>query len=211
LLWLWYNGPTMKYIIGLTGNIGSGKSTVLMMLEKLGARTVDADLLVHEVMAKGSPVSRAIVDTFGEETLDEEGNIDRKKLGSRVFEDSQALDRLEEIVHPAVEKRFLEIVNSSDAPVIAVEAVKLIESGIHRLLSSLWLVSCPAKERLRRLVDDRGADQEDVRERLNAQMTEEHLAQWADVIIDNGGDLEHTWEQVRAEWAKIKEQLCLQE
>jgi dephospho-CoA kinase len=211
LLWLWYNGPTMKYIIGLTGNIGSGKSTVLTMLEKLGARTVDADRLVHEVMAKGSPVWRAIVDAFGEEILDQEGNIDRKKLGSRVFEDSQALDRLEEIVHPAVDERFSEIIDSSDAPVVAVEAVKLIESGVHRSLSSLWLVTCPAEERLRRLVDDRGADPEEVRERLNAQMTEEHLAQWADVIIDNGGDLEHTWEQVRAEWAKIEEHLCLQE
>ncbi len=210
MLWLWYNGRTMKYIIGLMGNIGSGKSTVLGMLEKLGARTVDADQLVHEVMAKGSPIWRAIVDTFGEETLDQEGNIDRKKLGSRVFEDSQALDRLEEIVHPAVDQRFWEIINSSEAPVIAVEAVKLIESGVHRSLSSLWLVTCPAEERLRRLVDDRGADPEEVRERQNAQMTEEHLAQWADVIIDNGGDLEHTWKQVRAEWAKIEEQLCLQ-
>jgi dephospho-CoA kinase len=210
LLWLWYNGPTMTYIIGLTGNIGSGKSTVLRMLEKLGARTVDADQLVHEVMAKGSPVWRSIVDAFGEETLDREGNIDRIKLGSRVFEDTQALGRLEEIVHPAVDERFLEIIESSDAPVVAVEAVKLVESAAHRLLDSLWLVTCPAEQRLRRLVDDRGADPEDVEERLNAQMTEERLAQWADVIIDNGGDLEHTWEQVRSEWAKIEEQLCLQ-
>jgi dephospho-CoA kinase len=202
---------TMKYVIGLTGNIGSGKSTVLRMLEKLGATTVDADQLVHEVMAKGTPVSKAIVDAFGEEMLDQEGNIDRKKLGSRVFEDNQALRRLEEIVHPAVDERFSEIIESSDAPVVAVEAVKLIESGVHRSLSSLWLVTCPAEERLRRLVDDRGADPQDVRERLNAQMTEERLAQWADVIIDNGEDLDHTWEQVTAEWAKVKEQLCLQE
>jgi dephospho-CoA kinase len=201
----------MKYIIGIIGNIGSGKSTVLKMLERLGARTVDADQLVHEVMAKGSPVWTAIVDTFGKETLDQEGNIDRKKLGSRVFEDSQALARLEEIVHPAVDERFWEIVHSSEAPVMAVEAVKLIESGLHRLLSSVWLVTCPAEERLRRLVEDRGADPEDVRERQNAQMAEEHLAQWAHVIIDNGGDLEHTWEQVRAEWAKIERQLCLQQ
>ncbi len=211
MLWLWYNGCAMKYIIGLVGNIGSGKSTVLGMLEKLGARTVDADQLVHEVMAKGSLVWQAIVDTFGQETLDQQGNIDRKKLGSRVFEDSRALEQLEKIVHPAVDERFWEIVNSSEAPVIAVEAVKLIESGVHRSLSSLWLVTCPPEERLRRLVDDRGADPEDVRERLNAQMPEEHLAQWADVIIDNGGGLEHTWEQVRAEWAKIEEQLCLQQ
>jgi dephospho-CoA kinase len=210
LLWLWYNGPTMKYIIGLTGNMGSGKSTVLRMLERLGARTIDADQLVHEVMANGSPVWRAIVNAFGEEILDGERNIDRKKLGSVVFEEHQALSRLEEIVHPAVDERFLEIVNSSDAPVIAVEAVKLVESRIRRLLSSLWLVTCPVEERLLRLVKDRGADPEEIKGRLNAQMTEENLAQWADVIIDNGGSPEHTWEQVRAEWARIEEQLCPQ-
>lgn len=199
----------MKYIIGLTGNIGSGKSAVLRMLERLGARTMDADRLVHEVMAKGSPVWQAIVDAFGEEILDQEGNIDRKRLGSIVFEDLQALKRLEEIVHPAVEERFLEIVDSTDAPVIAVEAVKLVESGVHHLLSALWVVTCPAEERLRRLVEGRGADPEDVKERLNAQMSEESLTQRADVVIDNGGDLEHTWEQVTTEWARIQEQLCL--
>jgi dephospho-CoA kinase len=199
----------MKYIIGLVGNIGSGKSTVLRMLEKLGAETVDADQLVHEVMAQDSPVSRAIVDAFGEEILDEDGNVDRKRLGSVVFEDRQALTRLEQVVHPAVDRLFVETVSSSDAPIMAVEAVKLVESGAHRLLSSLWLVTCPAEERLRRLVEDRGADPEEVKERLNAQMTEEDLAQWADVIIDNGGTLEHTWEQVKSEWARIEEQLCL--
>jgi dephospho-CoA kinase len=199
----------MKYIIGLTGNIGSGKSTVLRMLERLGARTMDADRLVHEVMAKNGPVWRAIVDTFGEEILDEEGNIDRKRLGSIVFEDLEALKRLEEIVHPAVDDRFLEIVESSDEPVIAVEAIKLVESGVHHLLSALWVVTCPVEERLRRLVEGRGADPEDVKDRLNAQMSEESLTQQADVVIDNGGDLERTWEQVRAEWARIQEQLCL--
>jgi dephospho-CoA kinase len=199
----------MKYVIGLVGNIGSGKSTVLRMLERLGAETIDADQLVHEVMAKDSPVSRAIVDAFGEEILDEDGNVDRKRLGSVVFEDRQALTRLEQIVHPAVDQLFVETVSSSDAPIMAVEAVKLIESGAHRLLSSLWLVTCPAEERLRRLVEDRGADPEEVKGRLNAQMTEEDLAQWANVIIDNGASLEHTWEQVKSEWARIEEQLCL--
>jgi dephospho-CoA kinase len=179
------------------------------MLERLGARTLDADRLVHEVMARHSPVWRTIVETFGEEILDEEGNIDRKRLGSIVFEDLEALKRLEEIVHPAVNERFLEIVESGDAPVIAVEAIKLVETGVHHLLSALWVVTCPAEERLRRLVEGRGADPEDVKDRLNAQMSEESLTQQADVVIDNGGDLEHTWEQVRAEWAKIQEELCL--
>jgi len=200
----------MKYVIGLTGNIGSGKSTVLAMLGQLGARIVDADDLVHQVMDRGTPVWQAVVDTFGEAVLDEGGRIDRKKLGSVVFDDPQALKRLEEIVHPAVDESFLELVRNAEEPVMAVEAVKLIESGVHHVLSSLWLVTCPEEERLRRLVEGRGADPEDVQERLKAQMPEEEQARWADVVIVNGGTLEQTWEQVKAEWERIQERLCQQ-
>lgn len=200
----------MKYVIGLTGNIGSGKSTVLAMLDQLGARIVDADDLVHQVMDRGTPVWQAVVDTFGEAVLDEGGRIDRKKLGSVVFDDPQALKRLEEIVHPAVDQSFLELVRNAEEPVMAVEAVKLIESGVHHVLSSLWLVTCPQEERLRRLVEGRGADPEDVQERLKAQMPEEEQARWADLVIDNGGTLEQTWEQVETEWERIQERLCQQ-
>jgi dephospho-CoA kinase len=201
----------MTYVIGLTGNIGSGKSTVLRMLEKLGAKIVDADELVHQVMAPGTTVWRAIVENFGEGVLDRQGGIDRKKLASIVFEDRAALKRLEDIVHPAVDSRFMEVIRTSEEPVIAVEAVKLIESGVHGELDSLWLVTCPAEERLRRLVENRGADPEHIRERLEAQMPENEQAEWADVVIENGGTLEETWEQVQAEWAKIQEQLCPQD
>jgi dephospho-CoA kinase len=201
---------TMKYVIGLMGNMGSGKSTVLGMLGRLGARIIDADALAHQVMARGTTVWQEIVDSFGDEILDGEGEVDRHKLGSIVFHDRGALRRLEEIVHPAVDERFLDIVESSEEPVIAVEAVKLIESGIHRELSSLWLVTCPAEERLRRLVESRGLDPEEVRKRLEAQMTEERQAEYADVVIDNSRDLEYTWEQVKAEWVKVQERICCQ-
>jgi len=198
----------MKYVIGLTGNIGSGKSTVLGMLEQLGAKVVDADDLVHQVMAKGTSVWQTVVDSFGPSILDEHGDIDRHKVGAIVFENPDALRRLEEIVHPAVDDRFFEFVRDAEEQVLVVEAVKLIESGIQRELNSLWLVTCPPEERLRRLVEGRGADPEDVRERLKAQLPEEEQARWADVVIDNGGTLEQTWEQVKTEWDKIEEQLC---
>jgi dephospho-CoA kinase len=200
----------MKYVIGLTGNIGSGKSTVLAMLGQLGARIVDADDLVHEVMDRGTPVWQAIVDTFGDAVLDEGASIDRKKLGSVVFDDPQALKRLEAIVHPAVDESFLELVRTAEEPIVAVEAVKLIQSSVRQVLNSVWLVTCPQEERLRRLVEDRGADPQDVQERLRAQMPEEEQARWADVVIDNGGTLKETWEQVKAEWERIQEQLCQQ-
>jgi len=194
----------MKYVIGLTGNIGSGKSTVLRMLGQLGAKAIDADNLAHEVMRKGTSVWQAIVDAFGDEVLTPDGVIDRKRLGSLVFDDHEALERLENIVHPAVDERFREIIQEADEQVIVVEAVKIIESGIYPELSALWLVTCPAEERLRRLLETRGVNEEEVRERLKAQMTEEKQAQLADVVIDNSGTPPHTWEQVRREWNKIR-------
>lgn len=194
----------MKYVIGLTGNIGSGKSTVLRMLEQLGAKAIDADNLAHELMRKGTSVSQAIVDAFGDEVLTPDGVIDRKRLGSLVFDDREALERLENIVHPAVDERFREIIQEADEQVIVVEAVKIIESGIYPELSALWLVTCPAEERLRRLLETRGVNEEEVRERLKAQMTEEKQAQLADVVIDNSGTPPQTWEQVRREWNKIR-------
>jgi dephospho-CoA kinase len=200
----------MKYVIGLTGTMGSGKSTVLRMLGQLGARIIDADALAHQAMTQGTATWRAIVDNFGEEVLDPQGNIDRRRLASVVFEEPEALQRLEEIVHPAVDQKFREILETSEESVIAVEAVKLIESGIHQQLGSLWLVTCPHEERVRRLVEARGEDPEEIRERLAAQMSESEQAQWADVTIDNGGSLEHTWEQVRGAWEEIQEQLCRQ-
>jgi dephospho-CoA kinase len=200
----------MKYIIGVAGNIGSGKSAVLAMLEQLGAKIVDADELVHQVMDRGTPVWQAIVDTFGEAVLDQTGYIDRRKLGSLVFADPQALKHLEEMVYPAVDERFLKVVRDAEEPVVAVEAVKLIESGAYHLLNSLWLVTCPEEERLRRLVEGRGADPDDVQERLRAQMPEQEQTRWANVVIDNGGTLEQTWRQVKTEWAKIQERLCQQ-
>jgi dephospho-CoA kinase len=196
----------MKYVIGLTGNIGSGKSTVLSMLEQLGAKVVDADDLVHEVMQQGLPVWQAIVDTFGEGVLTPQGDIDRKKLASLVFDDAEALRRLEEIVHPAVDERLREITANSDEPVIAVEAVKIMQSNVYGEIDSLWLVTCPTEERLQRLVRTRDIDAEDVEERLRAQMAQERQAELADVVIDNSGSLDHTWEQVRTEWERLWDQ-----
>lgn len=196
----------MKYVIGLTGNIGSGKSTVLSMLEQLGAKAVDADELVHEVMQQGFPVWQAIVDTFGEGVLTPQGHIDRRKLGSLVFDDAEALRRLEEIVHPAIDERFREIIANSEEPVIAVEAVKIMQSSIYGEIDSLWLVTCPAEEGLQRLLRTRDIDAEDVEERLRAQMAQERQAELADVVINNSGSLDHTWEQVRTEWEKMWDQ-----
>jgi dephospho-CoA kinase len=195
----------MRYVIGLTGNIGSGKSTVLRMLERLGAKAIDADALVHEVMRKGTPVWRAIVDSFGQGILTPQGRIHRKKLASLVFNDHEALGRLEQIIHPAVDERFTEIVQGSEERVIAVEAVKIIDSGVYAELNALWVVTCPPEEALERLAKTGDVNEEDIKNRLAAQMPAQRQAELADVVIDNGGTLQQTWEQVKREWDKIQQ------
>jgi len=214
------------YIIGLTGNIGTGKSTVLHMLEQLGARVIDADRLAHETMTKGSPVWQAIVDEFGEEVLSPEGEIDRQRLGSIAFGDPAALRRLEAIVHPAVKARVAELLArmtaEGDAPargstleatgatdkragasVVVIEAIKLVEAGMHKQADALWVVTCKPEQQVARLVAQRRLSEDEVRRRMAAQPPVETKLALADVVIDNSGTPEETWEQVKAAWDRI--------
>ncbi|MFN2229888.1 MAG: dephospho-CoA kinase, partial [Anaerolineae bacterium] len=119
-------------LIGLTGNIATGKSVVAQMLSELGARVIDADKVAHEVMAPGAPAYDAVVDAFGPAVLAPDGTIDRGKLGGIVFRDPTALQRLEAAVHPAtIAEVTLRILQATE-PVVVVEAIKLIEAGLHR-------------------------------------------------------------------------------
>jgi dephospho-CoA kinase len=198
---LWYN--VMKYIIGLTGNIATGKSAVLKMLEDLGARTIDADALVHQLMKKGTPTWQATVEDFGPDILTVEGEIDRARLGAIVFAQPVALRRLEEIVHPAVIARTKELIRQAEEAVVVIEAIKLIEAGMHRICDALWVVTCPEEEQLARLMKQRGLSEKEARTRLAAQGSQADKLALADVIIDNGGSLQETRRQVELEWAKI--------
>jgi len=194
----------VKYIIGLTGNIATGKSVVAKMLASLGAKAIDADALAHEVMGKGSSVWKAVVREFGEGILRPDGSIDRKKLGSIVFADKAALRRLEAIVHPAVIARTQELIESSQEPVVVVEAIKLIEAGMHRAYDALWVVTCRKEQQLARLMKQRGLTEEEALQRIEAQPPQEAKLALADVVIDNSGSLEETWEQVKAAWDRIR-------
>jgi len=209
----------VKYVIGLTGNIATGKSVVSGMLEHLGARAIDADALAHELMEKGTPVWQAVVQEFGPSAalrrgsgqgsghgqgiLSREGSINRKKLGSIVFADEAALRRLEAIVHPAVIARTEELIESSQEPVVVVEAIKLIEAGMHRTCDALWVVTCSKEQQLARLVKQRDSTEEEARQRIEAQPPQEAKLALADVVIDNSSSLNDTWRQVKREWDKI--------
>ncbi|HEX2922897.1 MAG TPA: dephospho-CoA kinase, partial [Chloroflexota bacterium] len=131
------------YLIGLTGNIGCGKSAVAGMLADLGAEVVDADLLVHQLMSPGSESWQAIVNRFGRGILRPDDGIDRRALGEIVFRDPAALADLEAILHPATRRLVEERIAASKSAVVVVEAIKLIESGWYRRLDALWVVACP--------------------------------------------------------------------
>ncbi len=217
----------MRYVIGLTGNIATGKSVVSGMLERLGARAIDADALAHELMEKGTPIWQAVVKEFGPSAalrpfgraqgrlgsghgsghgqgiLYSNGSINRKKLGAIVFADEAALRRLEAIVHPAVIVRTEELIGESQEPVVVVEAIKLIEAGMHRTCDALWVVTCSNEQQLARLVKQRDLTEEEARQRIEAQPPQEAKLALADVVIDNSGSLNETWRQVKSEWDKI--------
>jgi dephospho-CoA kinase len=192
-----------KYLIGLTGNIATGKSAVLRTFKQLGARVIDADALVHRLMVKGTTVWQAILDEFGAGILGPEGEIDRGKLGAIVFADAEALKRLEAIVHPAVAACVDELIHQATESVVVVEAIKLIEAGWYRACDALWVVTCSKEQQLERLMRTRKLSREEALLRIEAQPSQEYKVAQADVVIDNSGTLKEMEKQVRKEWEKV--------
>lgn len=192
------------YLIGLTGNIACGKSTVLRELKRLGAAVLDADKVAHRAMRRGTAVHRAVVSAFGKGVLRPDGEIDRRALGEIVFADPQALARLEAIVHPAVLAYTEEWLAKVPEEVAVVDAIKLIESGIADRCDEIWVVTCPEEEQLRRLMEYRGLSREEALLRIRAQPPQEEKVARADVVIDNSGRPEEARAQVRAAWAAVQ-------
>ncbi len=197
------------YLIGLTGNVATGKSTVCDILAQLGARIIDADLVAHAVLRRGSPAWRQLVQAFGYDILQYDGTVDRRKLGALVFDDAAKLQTLEQITHPAVGTELALLVRdalnepgAADA-ILVVEAVKLYESGIHEFMDALWVVTAPRAEQKRRLMQERGASQAEAEARLNAQPALDEKLKRANVAIDNGGSIEALRVQVMRAFVEI--------
>ena len=193
-----------RYLIGLTGNIATGKSAVAQMLAELGARTIDADRVAHEVMRRGTSACQAVVGAFGPAILAPDGEIDRKRLGDIVFANPDALRRLEAIVHPAVGLVVSEAIAAAIERVVVVEAIKLIEAGMHRAYHALWVTTCPAEIQIARLVSLRGLSEGEARLRVEAQPPQAEKVALADVVIDTGGTLEDTRRQVLSAWKAVE-------
>lgn len=192
-----------KYVIGLTGNIATGKSVVRRMLEHLGAYTIDADMLAHRAIAKDAPGYKPVLDTFGVWLLDKDGQINRAKLGRLVFADEQALAQLEAIIHPHVGQAIDLLVRRSRQNVIVIEAIKLLESDLHGKCDSIWVVDADREVRVERLVRKRGMTREEALQRINAQSASEAKIAAANVVIKNNGSYEDLWRQVNDAWKRL--------
>lgn len=195
-----------KYIIGLTGNIATGKSVARKMLEHLGAYGIDADALSHRAIARGAPGYQPVLDSFGKWLLTSEGEIDRAKLGRLTFSDPEAMARLEDIIHPLVFQAVEAITRRSTQRVVVIEAIKLLETSLRNICDAIWVVDVPAEAQIQRLMQKRGLSREDADQRLHFQSDQRQKVQAASVVIHNAGSFEETWKQVVAEWKKINPQ-----
>ena len=192
-----------KYVIGLTGNIGTGKSVVRRMLEHLGAQGIDADALGHRAIAKGAPGYQPVVETFGRWVVGPDGEINRARLARVVFSDKEALALLENIIHPLVIQAVDWVVQRSPRQVIVIEAIKLLEANLHKQCDSVWVVYTPPQVQIARLVQKRGMSEAEARQRMLSQPPQEEKMKAAQVVIKNASSFEDTWRQVVGAWQKF--------
>ncbi len=191
-------------VIGLTGGIGSGKSAVLRTLEALGAQGIDADLVGHAVMTPGAAAYEPVLAAFGAGILAADGQIDRRRLGQRVFSDASALARLEGILHPLVSEAIGRWLAVAMAPMVAIEAIKLLEAGMARTLcDQVWVTVCSPQTQAVRLAQSRGMPADEVVRRSAMQMDQSAMMALADRVIDTNGTLAAMRAQVLTAWAEL--------
>lgn len=193
-------------VIGLTGGIASGKSTVSRILQELGAPVIDADAIVHDLQQPGKPVTLAIAREFGTEVLHEDGSLDRAALSRIVFADAGRRKALEAIVHPAVREEMWRAVDryrAEDRPAVVLDVPLLIESQLHRTVDRVWVVYIDKTLQLARLMARDGLTPEQAEQRITAQMSLDEKRTFADLVIDNRGTMAQTREQVELAWRDV--------
>ncbi|MCD8491938.1 MAG: dephospho-CoA kinase [Geovibrio sp.] len=187
--------------LGLTGNIACGKSTVAKMFERLGCYTIDTDILSRRVMAQGGAAYPLVVDTFGVDVLDNEGNIDRAALRSIVFNDDAARKRLEEIVHPAILKAEAKLVGEikgkDDRAIILTQAALCVETGAYTRFDGLVVVYCEPEEQRRRLMDRDDITGEEAEKIIRTQMPIDEKLKYANFVVNNSGTVDETEKDVK--------------
>ncbi|MFD5492631.1 dephospho-CoA kinase [Streptomyces sp. NPDC127091] len=190
--------------VGLTGGIGAGKSEVSRLLVECGAVLIDADRIAREVVAPGTPGLAAVVESFGEGVLAEDGSLDRPGLGSIVFADPEKLAVLNSIVHPLVGARSRELEEAAAEDAVVVHDVPLLtENGLSSRYDLVIVVDASAETQLDRLTGRRGMSEQDARARMAAQATREQRREIADLVIDNDVPLEELARRVKDVWAEL--------
>jgi dephospho-CoA kinase len=203
----------MTVVVGLTGGIGTGKSTVARLLEAQGAVVIDSDEIVHELQAAGAPLLAEIAAAFGPELIRPDGSLDRAALGARVFRDEAARLRLNAIVHPAVGRetaRRLEAARAEAAPLVVLDIPLLFETRMHGSASranlgveAIIVVYAPRELQIRRQLERNGYGREEAERRVDAQISIEEKRALADYVVDNSGPLAETERQVRELYRRL--------
>ena len=195
-------------LIGLTGGIASGKSTIASRFAELGAVVVDADAIAREVVEPGQPALAEIARRFGDGVIAPDGSLDRPALGAIVFQDDEARRALNDITHPAVLRestaRFQAAADEDPDAIVVYDVPLLVESANEYPFGLVVVAHASEATRVRRLVDLRGMDQAEAERRIRSQASDEERLAVADVVIDTDGDLEHTLEQVDAVWEDVR-------
>jgi dephospho-CoA kinase len=176
---------------------------VLDILRKLGAHTVDADKVAHGVMLPDGLAYDAVVEAFGPQILLEDGTINRRNLANIVFAFPDKLAQLEAIVHPAVEQAVQAEIEAADAPVVVIEAIKLLEGELKSICDEIWVVTAPEEVQIARLMEQRGMTERQARGRMRSQSSQEWKAAQADVVIVNDSDLATLEARVTDAWEKM--------
>ncbi len=196
----------MTKVIGLTGGIGSGKSTVSQCLAELGAVILDADKVGHEAFKPNTGTWREVVAAFGKQIVTPSGEIDRKKLGEIVFGHPESLSRLNQIMHPRMYdmmKAQIEEYRRQGVDVIVLEAAILIEANWTSLVDEVWVTLAPEAMVLERLKQQRGLEEVQTLARIRSQLSSEERSKHANVIINNDGDLDEVKVKVKELWATL--------
>lgn len=193
----------MPFLLGLTGNIACGKSSVGKLLtQRYGAEYIDADLVVHALYAAGTAQTRAIAERFGPELLQPDGTIDRRRLGDVVMADKAALKELERILDPGVRQTIETRFAASTAPVVVLDAIRLIEGGLYRRCDTVWVVLCDPELQLQRLQSSRHFTLEQAALRVNAQAPADEKVRYASAVIYNNGSLADLETEIDDAWTR---------
>lgn len=194
----------MVFLLGLTGNIGCGKSTVGKLLaQRYGADYIDADAVVHTLYTAGTPETVAIAARFGADLLREDGTVDRRKLGDRILGNAEALRDLEAILNPSVRTAIESRIAASPSEVVVLDAIRLIEAGLYKRCDAVWVVTCERETQIQRLMDSRAMTHEQAALRVDSQRPQEEKVRYATEVIANRGSLEDLAKQVDGAWRAI--------